>query len=111
MNCSRLLRPNHDIAREGRSGGLGRLVELLDAGGELEIAFGQAALGVAGQGQGDLVPANVDVGVGMVAGRLGAVATSSTNIIAWAKSARAKVMTIWLPRRSQPAVHLRGNPC
>jgi hypothetical protein len=39
------------------------LVALLDAGGELEVAVGQATLGLAGQGQGDLVPADVDVGV------------------------------------------------
>src|SRR5215211_227118 len=57
--------------RAGRLGGLGGLVELLDAGGELEVAVGQPTLGVAGEGQGDLVPADVDVGV--VAGRLGCV--------------------------------------
>src|SRR4029453_17287469 len=55
----------------GRAGGLGGLVEFLDAGGELEVAVGQPTLGVAGEGQGDLVPADVDVGV--VAGRLGRV--------------------------------------
>src|SRR5215212_4005761 len=53
----------------GPSSGLGGLVELLNAGGQLEVAVGQATLGVAGQGQGDLVPADVDVRV--VAGRLG----------------------------------------
>jgi hypothetical protein len=64
------LRANHDIARRaGRSGGLCRLVKLLDAGGQLEVALGQPALSVAGQRQGDLVPADVDVEV--VAGRLG----------------------------------------
>jgi hypothetical protein len=70
VNRSRSLRANHDLARcAGRSGGLGGLVELLDAGGELKVAVGQPTLGVAGQGQGDPVPADVDVGV--VAGRLG----------------------------------------
>jgi hypothetical protein len=53
----------------GRLGGLGGLVELLDAGGQLEVTVGQPTLVVAGQGQGDRVPADVDVGV--VAGRLG----------------------------------------
>src|SRR5829696_3150480 len=57
--------------RARRSGGLGGLVEFLDAGGELEVAVGQPTLGVAGEGQGDLVPADVDVGV--VAGGLGCV--------------------------------------
>src|SRR6266540_565521 len=51
------------------SGALRGLVELLDAGGELEVALGQPTLGVAGEDEGDLVPADVDVGV--VAGRLG----------------------------------------
>jgi hypothetical protein len=37
--------------------------------GQLEVTIGQATLVVAGQGQGDRVPADVDVGV--VAGRLG----------------------------------------
>jgi hypothetical protein len=37
--------------------------------GQLEVAVGQATFGVAGQGQGDRVPADIDVGV--VAGRLG----------------------------------------
>jgi hypothetical protein len=46
--------------RGGRLGGLGGLVELLDAGGQLEVTVGQATLGVAGQGQGDRVPADVD---------------------------------------------------
>src|SRR6266540_3954548 len=58
--------------RSGRargSGGLCGLVELLDAGGELEVALGQPTLGVAGEDEGDPVPADVDVGV--VAGRLG----------------------------------------
>jgi hypothetical protein len=36
-------------------GGLRGLVEFLDAGGELEVALGQPALGVGGQGEGDLV--------------------------------------------------------
>ena len=40
--------------------GLDGLVEFLDAGGQLEIALGQATLGVAGQGKSDLVPADVD---------------------------------------------------
>ena len=64
--------PNHDIPRQGgRSGRLDGLIELLDAGGQLEVAVGQATLGVTGEGQGDLVPADVDVGV--VAGRLSRV--------------------------------------
>src|SRR5918994_4187918 len=55
--------------RAGRLDGLRGLVELLDAGGELEVAVGQPTLGVTGEGQGDLVPADVDIGV--VAGRFG----------------------------------------
>jgi hypothetical protein len=35
--------------RGGRLGRLGWLVELLDAGGQLEVTVGQATLGVAGQ--------------------------------------------------------------
>src|SRR5215217_2420799 len=69
MNCSGSSAPTTTSPGHGRSGGLGALVELLDPGGELEVALGQATLVVAGQGQGDLVPADVDVGV--VAGRLG----------------------------------------
>jgi hypothetical protein len=48
---------------------VGWLVELLDAGSQLEVAVGQPTLGAAGQRQGDLVPADVDVE--MVAGRPG----------------------------------------
>ena len=41
VNCHRARRANRDIARRaGRSGGLGGLVELLDAGGQLEVALG-----------------------------------------------------------------------
>src|SRR4029450_1527003 len=55
--------------RTVRLGRLRGLVELLDTGGELEVAGGQPTLGMAGQGQSDLVPADVDVR--MVASRLG----------------------------------------
>ena len=49
LNTSRFLGPTRGIARPtGRSGGLGRLVELLDTGGELEVTVGQPTLGVAG---------------------------------------------------------------
>ena len=41
VNCHRARRANRDIAGcAGRSSGLGRLVELLDAGGQLEVALG-----------------------------------------------------------------------
>jgi hypothetical protein len=49
--------------------GSGEFVELLDAGGELEVTLSQPTLVVAGQSQDDRVPTDVDVG--MVAGRLG----------------------------------------
>jgi hypothetical protein len=46
VNRSGLLRCNGDISRLARwSGGLGGVVGLLDAGGELDVAGGQATLG------------------------------------------------------------------
>jgi hypothetical protein len=61
------------------------LVELLDAGGELEVAVGQSTLGVAAQGQD--APVSADIDAGMVAAASAAATTSRTEVLA-----------IWLTR-------------
>jgi hypothetical protein len=108
---SRSPQTSHDMSSRagGQAGqGAGRAPGY---GAELEVALGQAALGVAGQGQGDLVPANVDVGVGMVAGRLGRCGDLVDEHHCVGEVGACEGLDDLVARRSQPAVHPRGNPC